>query len=214
MKKELIKIGKIAKEAGVLNSTIRYYTNVGLLAEPARSQGQYRLYDKAQTLDQLKKILELKKQGFTLQEIKSYMGQQVEPKSVFNNQPVLFAYLFGSRAQGNVTALSDVDVAVFFDEQLTPDERFQARLKLVPDLMDLYKADKIDLVVLNDSPLMLSFEVISDGRILYCSDESKRVAYESKIMSLYFDQQYYYRRHAQSTINRIAREGILSWKAI
>ncbi len=209
MKNKLIKIGEIAKQAGVLNSTVRYYTNVGLLEEETRSQGKYRLYNKTQTLDQLKKILELKRQGLTLCEIRSRMDQDVEPERVFKDHPVFFAYLFGSRVKGNVTALSDTDIAVFLDEQLTPDECFQARLKLASDLAVAYKTDKIDLVVLNDSPLVLSFEVISTGEILYCADESKRVGYESKIMSLYFDQQYYHQRHSQSIINRIAREGIL-----
>src|SRR5580704_19619749 len=39
-----LKIGEVAKRAGCLVETIRYYEREGLLLEPARSEGNYRLY--------------------------------------------------------------------------------------------------------------------------------------------------------------------------
>jgi DNA-binding transcriptional MerR regulator len=39
-----LKIGELAKQTGCLVETIRYYEGEGLLLEPARSEGNYRLY--------------------------------------------------------------------------------------------------------------------------------------------------------------------------
>jgi len=40
----LLQIGQLGKRLGVNPKTIRYYEEVGLLAEPARSEAGYRFY--------------------------------------------------------------------------------------------------------------------------------------------------------------------------
>lgn len=42
-----LKIGELAKRTGCLVETIRYYEREGLLSPPARSAGNFRLYDNA-----------------------------------------------------------------------------------------------------------------------------------------------------------------------
>lgn len=208
-KEEFLTIGKVAKAVGILSSQVRYYTNLGLLKEAGRTQGDYRLYSKKETLQRLKKILQLKKQGHSLEEIKKMIAKTPEPVGIFKQYPVRFAYLFGSQAKKETTPLSDVDIAVFLDEDLTDKQQFDVRLELIGKLSKIYQVKKIDVVVLNNCSLLLSFNVVVAGELLYCIDEKRRIEFESKIMSLYFDQQYYYQRHAKSTIERIAREGIL-----
>jgi len=67
---KLLKAGEVAKRFGMLASTIRYYTALGLLKADAHSQGGYNLYD----FDNVKKMIEqiemLKKKRYTLDEIK------------------------------------------------------------------------------------------------------------------------------------------------
>jgi len=209
MNKNTITIGKIAKEVGVLSSTIRYYTNIGLIQENGRTQGKYRLYDKQQTIDTLHRIFTLKGQGLTLDKIKQCIVKESETEVIFKKYPVKFAYLFGSRAKFNTTSLSDVDIAVFLDETLTDNQIFDTCLEISGELSKEYKTEKIDLVVLNTSPLLLSFDIVVTGRLLYCANEQKRIEFEARTMSLYFDQQYYYQRHSKFTLDRIATEGIL-----
>ena len=48
----LIRVGELARAAGVATSTIRFYERVGLLPEPARTPAGYRDYDRA-SLDRL-----------------------------------------------------------------------------------------------------------------------------------------------------------------
>jgi uncharacterized protein len=119
-------------------------------------------------------------------------------------------YLFGSRAKGEESKLSDIDIAILADEEiLSVNSSYRYKAEVITDLIGILKTDKIDLVILNESPLSLSFRVIQSGIILCSKDEVRRVRFESKIMSLYFDRQYYYKRHAKAVIDHIAAEGIL-----
>jgi uncharacterized protein len=117
---------------------------------------------------------------------------------------VLVAYLFGSTSRGEANCLSDIDIAVLFDDALTNKEAFDLQLKLIVDLGDLLKTKTVDLVVLNDSPLLLTFNIIRDGIILKC-DEKKRVNFETRVMSRYYDEQYYIERHMKRTIERMSK---------
>lgn len=209
MNTNITTIGKIAKEVGVLSSTIRYYTNIGLIQESGRTQGKCRLYDKKHTIDILRRIFQLKKQRLTLDKIRQVIAKKADTESIFKKYPVEFAYLFGSHAKSNTTSLSDIDIAVFLDETLTEKQIFGICLEISGELSKEYNTDKIDLVVLNTSPLLLSFDIVATGKILYCADEKRRIEFEARTMSLYFDQQYYYKRHSEFTIDRIAMKGIL-----
>jgi len=50
---------------------------------------------------------------------------------------------------------------------------------LIADLGNLLKTKNVDLVVLNDSPLLLAFNIIRDGIILK-SDEKRKVNFETQ----------------------------------
>jgi MerR family transcriptional regulator, redox-sensitive transcriptional activator SoxR len=63
-------IGEVARRAGVRPSAIRYYEEVGLLAEPARVGGKRR-YDES-VVRCLANIEGAKRAGFTLGETRSY----------------------------------------------------------------------------------------------------------------------------------------------
>jgi predicted nucleotidyltransferase len=116
------------------------------------------------------------------------------------------AYLFGSIVKGNVNELSDIDIAVMLDENLSKKDMLNMELDLISELTRVLKSDKIDLVVLNDSPLLLKYNIIKNGHFL-TSDESKRIAFETNIMSRYLDEQYYIKRHTEMMLKRIAWSG-------
>ena len=67
--KDVLKIGELAKLAGVTNRTVDYYTNLGLL-EFNRSESNYRYYSKGM-VDRIKEIERLKQEGMHLNEIKN-----------------------------------------------------------------------------------------------------------------------------------------------
>jgi predicted nucleotidyltransferase len=106
---------------------------------------------------------------------------------ILEKRRVLLAYLFGSQATGKTGPLSDIDIAVYFDETLDNNERFDLRLVVLGELTDLFKTDEIDLVVLNDAPPLLAHRVIKDGMLLFCSDDKIRVEHEVKAVMKYLD---------------------------
>ncbi len=66
--KGLLTAGEIAKLCGVLRSTVKYYTDIGLLKVKSYSQGGHRLYDKKKTLERIKKIRQFYSGKETLKE--------------------------------------------------------------------------------------------------------------------------------------------------
>jgi MerR family transcriptional regulator, copper efflux regulator len=66
---KLFKIGELARLADVSPRTIDYYTKMGLLEPEKRSDTNYRLYSD-ETLARLKRIESMKKEKYTLEEIK------------------------------------------------------------------------------------------------------------------------------------------------
>lgn len=62
-------IGQLSERAGVPTQTIRYYERLGLLETPGRTASRYRVYT-AEHLDRLRFVLQAKRFGLSLDEIK------------------------------------------------------------------------------------------------------------------------------------------------
>ncbi len=71
---KLYKIGQLAQLAGLSSRTVDYYTTIGLIRPETRSDTNYRLYSD-ETLKKLKRIEIMKKEKYTLEEIKSSFDQ-------------------------------------------------------------------------------------------------------------------------------------------
>ncbi len=83
--RELLQIGEVAKLIGVTPKTIRYYHEIGLLAELKRTAGGYRLYS-AQDLLRLQRIRRLRSLGLHLDRIKEILGESdVEQEVMLRN---------------------------------------------------------------------------------------------------------------------------------
>ena len=63
-----MKIGEVAKHAGVTVDTVRFYERVGILPEPDRRPSGYRIYEPA-TVDRIKLTRELQAIGFSLPDV-------------------------------------------------------------------------------------------------------------------------------------------------
>lgn len=96
---------------------------------------------------------------------------------------VKFAYLFGSCARGEEGPLSDIDLAVYLDNRL---DLFAARLRFMEQLIRLLKGQPFDLVVLNNAPITLQYEVIRGGKVIK-EDKKRRIPFETEVLQVYFD---------------------------
>lgn len=67
---KLYKIGELARRSEVSPRTIDYYTKLGLIEPEARSETNYRLYSD-ETMQRLKRIETMKREKYTLEEIKA-----------------------------------------------------------------------------------------------------------------------------------------------
>ena len=75
-----MKIGQLAKKAGVSTKTIRYYEDIGVLPEPDRSANGYRDYD-AKSIDRLSFIKDAQASGLSLVEIETILELRDEGQS-------------------------------------------------------------------------------------------------------------------------------------
>jgi len=67
-----MRIGQLSKETDCKIETVRYYEKIGLMPEPPRTEGGYRIYDK----DGLKRLLFIRrsrKLGFAIEEIRALL---------------------------------------------------------------------------------------------------------------------------------------------
>lgn len=74
-------IGEVAQLLGVTPKTIRHYHKVGLLAEPERSDGGYRLYA-ASDLLRLLRVRRLQALGLSLKQIKTVLGEPDQTRTL------------------------------------------------------------------------------------------------------------------------------------
>ncbi|MBN9661640.1 MAG: heavy metal-responsive transcriptional regulator [Acidobacteria bacterium] len=72
-----VQIGKAAQQTGLSVDTIRFYEKEGLLMEPPRSEGGFRLYT-ARSIEHLQFIRKAQELGFSLSEIRELMLIQDE----------------------------------------------------------------------------------------------------------------------------------------
>lgn len=111
---------------------------------------------------------------------------------ILAGEPVVFAYLFGSRATGAAREDSDFDVAVMLDDSVATEARLPLVLRLGRLFEQRLRAD-VDLVALNDAPLRLVGRVLAGRRVLYSADEPARVRYETTMRPLVFDFEHHAR---------------------
>ena len=73
-----MKIGAVARQAGITVETVRFYEKKGLLQPPARNESGYRIYS-PESLQHLLFITRSKELGFSLKEIKELLQLREAP---------------------------------------------------------------------------------------------------------------------------------------
>lgn len=106
-------------------------------------------------------------------------------KQTLPNFPVLFAYLFGSRMRGMAGPLSDIDLAVFFDNSISEDDYREVCFDIedaVFKTLELVGERQVQIQVLNDlleKSLALEHEIVYNGELIYTKDNALRAHYEA-----------------------------------
>jgi predicted nucleotidyltransferase len=109
------------------------------------------------------------------------------------SRQLVCAYLFGSRARGDASPRSDVDVAVLFEED-PPRTLDGLHLDLADELTGVV-GRRVDLVVLNRAPADLIHRVLRDGVLVLDLDPAARIRFEVRARNEYFDLLPHLRRY-------------------
>lgn len=103
----------------------------------------------------------------------------------FRNQSFTFVLLFGSYANGTQSEMSDIDIGLFFSEEVDYMELGYHTAKL-SSLLD----KKVDLISLNDlykkDPL-IAFEILDNHQCLVCNNQEKYIRFKTVTQLVYLD---------------------------
>lgn len=95
---------------------------------------------------------------------------------------------------------SDTDIAVFLREEVLADKMpLESEIALAFDDALDHRAET-DVRAINEMPLMLQGEILTEGFLLYSIDDQMRISFETHIRMAYFDFRptikAYYREYA------------------
>ncbi len=106
--------------------------------------------------------------------------------------------LFGSYARGTQNTESDIDIAIKSVKEISKKEIFNIRLELEETIKK--EVDLINLDTINDD---FRYEILMNGKILYCQNQLKFELYKLDMCQEYFDLN----ESRQAIIERIKNGG-------
>jgi predicted nucleotidyltransferase len=113
------------------------------------------------------------------------LAQQVSDLLHRHRERPVCAWVFGSRARGDASPGSDLDVAVLYRDD-PPRTLEGLHLELADDLAEAMGLP-VDLVVMNRAPADLAHRVLRDGVLLFDDDPSARIRFEVRSRNAWFD---------------------------
>lgn len=127
---------------------------------------------------------------------------------VFEENDVVLAYLFGSAARGQLTILSDIDIAILFSDKVLKNDYFDKELHLTSEIGRIFKIEQVDIINLKTvrNPL-LKHRAVFRGKPIFVKDKKLQFAIEREILQEYEDTKYL-RRVAYEIMRRQLKEGI------
>ncbi len=126
------------------------------------------------------------KRQVNIDEIKSNLTESLK-----NDKDIAALYLFGSRADGHSTPMSDFDLAVLLKEPYDRKKILEVSVKASLAL----KTDDVDVLELNTAPVFLAHRVLREGILLFENDELYVSDYIEKTLRHYFDFKYHLDRY-------------------
>jgi predicted nucleotidyltransferase len=100
---------------------------------------------------------------------------------------VSIVYVFGSKAVGRSSTLSDVDIGVVLKASVLDKDARSVYQSLFEIFSDVYPESKVDLIFLRAAPIPLQYSAIKEGRILFEADPRTTVEYENRVVNEYLD---------------------------
>lgn len=96
-------------------------------------------------------------------------------------------YLFGSHAEGRSNKLSDIDLGVLLSRSVPVEDYLDLRRRYNYLFADALKTDRVEVVVLNEAPSHLAFQIVAPRCILFERDPLYRVQFETEVTNRFLD---------------------------
>jgi hypothetical protein len=119
---------------------------------------------------------------------------------LLSEKSTLFAYLYGSFLGAG--PFRDIDVAAYADPAAfkNTDKMFSYGLSLAAKVDLAVSGVTVDLRLLNLAPTPFKFGVITKGKVIFTRDDQKRMDFEVRTRSLYFDFLPHLKLHHRSLV--------------
>jgi predicted nucleotidyltransferase len=98
-------------------------------------------------------------------------------KILKKEKQIAFAYLFGSYLK-NPEYSNDIDIAIFVKNKPKLGYELELSLKIEKEIKK-----SVEIIVLNDKPLLIISEVLRNGKLIFSRDEKSRVKFETENLS-------------------------------
>lgn len=130
-----------------------------------------------------------------------------EVSEIMEKNHVSFSYLIGSiLSQETIPRPRDLDIAIYIKSPRRNITDYYT--EVYSDLCDLFKADNIDVVVLNNVGFFFKYEVVKTGRLIYWSDEEVLKEFIEDTL-FYYEDLKYLKEEYRRELHRRVKEGIL-----
>ena len=106
---------------------------------------------------------------------------------------ICFVYIFGSRTTGNSSQESDIDIAFYTYNGYTWDDYYLFYGKITK----IISSDRLDLIWLNHLEPVLTFEIITRGKVVYCADKDILDTFDRRARGLFYDYAIYLQRRSR-----------------
>ena len=117
-------------------------------------------------------------------------------------EEVQFAVLFGSLAKGTANKLSDVDVAVMIAPQFEDTTPYGYHATLTADLMQELRRNDVDVIMLDEAPILLKHQILRYGKFIHIRDMQARIKFQVDTLNQYEDFKALSRVHEEASRQR------------
>lgn len=106
-----------------------------------------------------------------IEKIKKLLIKELDPYVI---------YVFGSSVNGIFREDSDIDIAFMGDKNLSEYEIFI----ISQELADVLKRE-VDLINLKNASTVFKVQILGDGEMIYCNDDTRRMYFEMRALKEY-----------------------------
>ena len=120
-----------------------------------------------------------------------------------NDNSICAAYLFGSFLRSDT--YHDIDLGIYLIQDPDPYERFKRGNRIGQKVeLEIHPRIHVDVRILNNAPVFFTYEVISTGLLLVCTDNTKCADFEAITLISYLDMQPWFELLDQEYLKRMA----------